>query len=79
MQTIYYTATDDGDGSLGVSFYDSQEAIDLLEEHDLEGARGEGGGSFTVDGNVSGLHIETIDDVREYLKDMGYLESEDDE
>jgi hypothetical protein len=77
MQTIYYTATDNGDGSLGVSFYDSQEAIDLLEEHDLEGARGEGGGSFTVDGTVHGLHIETIEDVSQYLVDMGYLEDDD--
>lgn len=78
MKTIYYTAVDCGDGSLSVNFYDSHECIDLLEEYDLEGARGEGGGSFTVDGDIHGLTIETIEDVKEYLTDMGYLEDEDD-
>jgi hypothetical protein len=73
-KTIYYTGVDGGDGSVSVSFYDSQECIDLLEEHDPEYHRGEGGGSFTVTGEVTGLNIENIDDVKEYLRDMHEIE-----
>jgi hypothetical protein len=72
--TIFFTGVDGGDGSISVAFYDSQECIDLLEEHDPESHRGEGGGSFTVIGEVEGLNIETIEDVKEYLRDMHEIE-----
>jgi hypothetical protein len=67
-KTIFYTVSDLGDGSACASFYDSKECIELLEKHDPEGyAIGEGGGSFEVDGEITGITIETRDDVREYL------------
>lgn len=75
--TIYYTGTDQGDGSLGVEFWESQECIDLLEEYDFEYHRGESGGSFTVDGTITGIHIQTMEDAKQYLEDMGLLEDEE--
>jgi hypothetical protein len=77
MQTIYYTGSDNGDGSVSVQFYESQECIDLLEEKDPESFRGEGGGCFTVEGSIVGIDIQTIDDVKQYLYDM-CLEDEED-
>jgi hypothetical protein len=74
MRTIYYTGTDGGDGTVGVSFYDSKECIDKLEEHDPEGHRGEGGGSFQITGEITGITIDTMEDVDQYLEDMGLLE-----
>jgi hypothetical protein len=71
--TIYYTGVDGGDGSVSVSFYESQECIDLLEERDPEYHRGEGGGQFTVTGEIEGLEIETLEDVKDYLRDMDLL------
>jgi hypothetical protein len=68
--TIYFTGVDNGDGSISVSFYESQECIDLLEEHDPECHRGDGGGQFTVEGEIEGIEIETLEDVRGYLRDM---------
>lgn len=76
-RTIYYTGTDGGDGSVSVSFYDSQKCIDLLEEHCPEYYRGEGGGCFTVEGEIRGIDIETLEDVKQYLKDMHDLSDED--
>jgi hypothetical protein len=74
---IYYTAVDCGDGSLSVNFYDSQEAIDLLEEYDLEGARGEGGSYFDIEGFATGITVETLEDVKDYLVDMCFCSEED--
>lgn len=74
--TIYYTGTDQGDGSLGVEFWESKECITLLEEHDFEYYRGEGGGSFTVDGTITGINIGTFEDAKQYLRDMDLLEDE---
>lgn len=75
---IFYSGKDCGDGSLAVEFFDSQETIDLLEEHDCEGYRGEGGGCFEVpDGTViTGLDITTYEDARVYLIEYGYLREE---
>lgn len=71
MKTIYYTTSNNGDGSSSVGFYESQACIDLLEEEDPEGyAMGEGGGSFQVEGIITGIKIDTLEDVKEYLKDM---------
>jgi hypothetical protein len=58
---VYFTGTDQGDGSLGVEFFDSQEAIEKLEEEDYETYRGEGGDWFEVpDGTViTGITIHT--------------------
>lgn len=64
-RTIYYTGTNGGDGSIGVSFYESQECIDLLEEHDPETyGQGEGGGEFEVEGEITGINVETLADVK---------------
>ncbi len=59
---LYYTGVDNGDGSIGVEFFDSQECIDLLEETDPERYRGEGGGWFETETPI-GLY-QTIDDVK---------------
>lgn len=61
---IYYTGTDQGDGSIGVEFFDSAEAIEQREEDDPETYRGEGGWSFEVpDGTViTGINIQTSED-----------------
>ena len=65
MRRIWYTGTDGGDGSLGVSFYESRECIEKLEEHAPETYRGEGGRSFEVpEGTeIVGIQIETMADV----------------
>lgn len=68
-RTIYYTGTDGGDGSVGVGFYESQECIDLLEEKMPEYYRGEGGGSFTVEGEITGITVETLDEVKEQIRE----------
>ncbi len=76
-QRIWYTGTDGGDGSIGVSFYESQECIELLEEEQPEYYRGEGGSWFEVpDGvDVVGIEVQTLAQVREELD----LEAEDEE
>lgn len=76
---VFYTGTDGGDGSVGVRFFESQACIDKLEKYDLEGFRGEGGGSFEVDGMITGIEIETMADVDCYLEEMGYLDNPDDD
>jgi hypothetical protein len=77
--TIYYTAYDNGDGSCSVRFYDSEACIDLLEEKNPESYRGDGGGSFTVDGIITGIDVNSMSDVQEYLENMGLLDEEDEE
>lgn len=78
MTTIYYASYNQGDGSAGVRFFEDQECIDLLEEHDLEGfGQCEGGGSFEVNGSISGIEIETLDDVKEYLIDCGFVDEDE--
>jgi len=81
---IYYTVKNGGDGSSGVSFYESRECIDLLEEHDPEGyASGEGGGYFeiVVDGHfepeeqIQGITIETLEDVKKQIEEDKEWES----
>jgi hypothetical protein len=67
IRRIYYTGIDQGDGSVGVGFYESQQCIDLLEEHDPESYRGEGGGSFQVDGEIRGIYIQTLEEVKEEI------------
>ena len=78
MTTIYYCGVDGGDGSIWVEFWESQECIDLLEEHDCEYHRGEGGGSFEVNGTVSGIEIQTLEDAKQYLIDMGLIDEDED-
>lgn len=66
MIEIFYTGTDLGDGSLGVAFFYSRKCIELLEDHDPETYRGEGGGSFKIPVDAvftSGLSIRTLEDV----------------
>lgn len=67
---IFYTTTNNGDGSSSVAFYDSQECIDKLEEHDPETyGSGEGGSYFDVEGTITGITIETMEDVLEEIGD----------
>lgn len=62
---IYYTGVDCGDGSISVEFFESQECIDLLEEHEPESYRGEGGRWFDVDGSISiTTQITTLKEVK---------------
>ena len=76
---IFFTASNNGDGSSSVHFFESKECIDLLEEHDPEGyGGGEGGDWLEVpDGTiVTGITVKNLDWCKEYLKDMGYLDDE---
>lgn len=71
---VYYTSVNCGDGSHHVEFFESQECISFLEEHDPESySEGEGGGSFEVveDGGhldlseiLPGLPISTLEQVK---------------
>lgn len=55
---IYYTTTNGGDGSASVDFFESQDLIDMLEEHDPETyGMGEGGSWFDIEGTISGITI----------------------
>lgn len=69
---IYYTGVDNGDGTLGVEFFDAKETIEMLEEHDFERYRGEGGFYFDCD-TFSG-RVTTYEDAKHYLIDMGLAE-----
>ena len=75
-QVIYYTVQDGGDGSARTRFFESQECIDLLEEHDYSFAMGEGGDSFEVDGTTD-LEVETLEQVMAELGLDGEEEDED--
>lgn len=67
---IYYTTTNNGDGSASVSFYESQECIDLLEEDDPETyGMGEGGSFFDVEGTITGITVETLADVQAEIEE----------
>ena len=69
--TIWYTATNQGDGSSGVEFWESAECITLLEEHDPETyAAGEGGSSFIVEGNITGIYVGTLEEAKEQIGDI---------
>lgn len=65
---IFYTGVDNGDGSIGVEFYNSRECIEFLELNLPESYRGEGGGSFECD-NFS-LVVGNFDDAIEQVKGM---------
>lgn len=72
---IYYTSTNNGDGSSSVQFFDSQECIDTLEDADPETYYGgEGGCYFDVEGSVSNITIYGMDYVNQRIEDV-----EDDE
>ena len=62
---IYYTAVDNGDGSLGVEFFESQECINRLEDTLPEYYRGEGGGYFDVFEIPIKMRLQTIEDVEQ--------------
>lgn len=67
---VWFTTSNNGDGSSSVEFFDSEECITKLEEKDPEGyAGGEGGGSFEVpDGTViTGIEIHNLAMVNEQL------------
>ena len=67
---IYYTTVNGGDGSASVQFFDSQECITLLEEHDPEGyGIGEGGSWMDIEGTVTGITIETIETVKAQIEE----------
>lgn len=63
MKKIFYTTADNGDGSSSVWFFESQECIQALENHDPgTWAAGEGGGSFLCE-RISEVDVLTIADV----------------
>lgn len=64
---IYYTGVDNGDGSLGVEFFDCRKAIDLLEQYDCERYRGEGGGQFACSEPPVGIEIQSMKDAEYHL------------
>lgn len=64
---IYYTAVDQGDGSMNVEFFDDPNSIRLLEEFIPEYYRGEGGSYFDVDSQPINITIETLESVKETL------------
>lgn len=68
---IYFMAVDHGDGSLGVAFYESKKCIELLEKHDPECYRGEGGGCMVFDGLdvPNGITVQTLEEVQEEIKE----------
>lgn len=76
---IYYTSCNNGDGSSSTEFFESQDCINLLEEHDPESyAGGEGGSSFTVveDGGwgdiseiLPDLRIRTMVEIKAQIKE----------
>lgn len=68
---VFYTTYDCGDGSNTVHFFESQECIDLLEDCDPDNyCCGEGGGSFDVHGEISGITICTLDQVKASIRDQ---------
>ena len=69
MRRIFYTGVDYGDGSLGTAFFESKECIDLMEEHDPQTYRGEGGSSFMVSGETVGLDIMSMRDVLDIIEE----------
>lgn len=68
MRRIYYTAVDNGDGSLGVKFFDT-DCVAKLDSADPEAYRGEGGSWFELPDNteVNNLTIITEAEVNELL------------
>ena len=69
---IWYTGTDNGDGSIGVRFFYDQESIYMLDEFDPETYRGEGGGSFEMPADAvfaSGLSISTLEEVNAEIEE----------
>ncbi len=70
---IYFTASNNGDGSASVEFFESKECITLLEEADPEGyGMGEGGGCMVFDGTQppDGITVETLESVKERIEEM---------
>lgn len=62
---VYYTTSNNGDGSASVHFFDSKECITYLEDKDPETwGMGEGGSYFDVEGSVTEITISTLDQVK---------------
>lgn len=75
---VYFTTSNNGDGSSSVHFYDSQECIERLEEADPEGySQGEGGGWFVIEGDITGITVDTMADVEQYISDMDFDDDQD--
>lgn len=62
---IYYTAMDCGDGSLHVRFFDDENCVKLLNEHEPETYPEHSGGHFDCD-NFTGV----VSSMEEVLKDI---------
>lgn len=65
MRRVYYTTTNNGDGSSSVEFFETQEQIDELEEEDPETyGMGEGGSWFEIsdDAVIEGINIQKVVD-----------------
>jgi hypothetical protein len=71
-RTIWYTTVDAGDGSYYVRFFESEECITLMGEHDPEGySDGDGcvAWSFTVDGEITGIEVTTLEEVKAEIQE----------
>lgn len=74
---IYVATVNGGDGSYSIEFYNSREAIELLYDNDCENyGCNESFSSFELEGTITGISILTIEDAREYLYNMGYLDED---
>lgn len=61
---IYYTTSNNGDGSSSVEFFSDKECIGVLEEANPESyAGGEGGGYFDFEGSITNIDIASLADV----------------
>jgi hypothetical protein len=71
---VYYTTANNGDGSSSVKFFESQECIDLLEEHDPDSyGSGEGGSYFDIEGAITFQSnwekIQTLEQVKALIEE----------
>lgn len=72
---IYYCACDNGDGSMGVEFFDNPKSIELLEEYIPEYYRSDGGSSFEAES--FSLEVETLEMTIQNLIDCEYTDRQD--
>jgi hypothetical protein len=76
---LYYTTSNNGDGSASVEFFEEQKCIELLEEADPETyGMGEGGSWMEVpDGTeITGIEIRSLEETERAVanSDNGYID-----
>jgi hypothetical protein len=70
-KTIWFLGANPQDSNLGVRFFESQDCIQRLKEHSPNVYGNVEPGSFTVDGTITGIKVETMADVVENSGDQG--------